>query len=78
MLVELYVVDDFSTGDIRVVSNLADIGHSNFIVHSRIRGVKLQYERWGISANEIMHNKLNEVKQNGKNADRDTNVIKTI
>lgn len=51
---ELFVIDDFSDGSIKVVNDLSKMKHRNFIVHSRIKGKNLEVELWGTSANEDM------------------------
>jgi len=55
MIEELYVIDDFTDGSIRLVKDLKDIKHTNYIVHSRITGVNLKAELWGTTANELLH-----------------------
>jgi len=52
---ELFVIDDLSDGSIKVVQNLKDIKHRNFIVNSKITGKDLKFEAWGTTANEVLH-----------------------
>lgn len=56
---ELFVLDDLSSGTIKIVNSLRDLKRKgNYIVHSRITGRNLNVELWGTSANEDMYARI--------------------